>query len=100
MQFWEKFKNGWEILMDKNELKSSFELFAHKIKNPIHAAAINLDVLQVKLSKQGADKKTLKHVEIAAAEVQRISVIVQKYFDYLKLSDSERKKKNNGEKSK
>ena len=86
--------------MDKKELKSSLELFAHKLKNPIHAAVINLDVLKVKLSKQGADKKMLKHVEIAAAEVQRISVIVQKYFEYLKVSDSERKKKNNGKKSK
>ena len=85
--------------MNEKELKSSLELFAHKLKNPIHAAVINLDVLKVKLSKQGTDKKTLKHVEIAAAEVQRISVIVQKYFDYLKLSDSERKKKNNDKKS-
>jgi len=80
--------------MTEKELKSSLEIFAHKIKNPLHAAVINLDVLKVKLSKLAVDKKTLKHLEIINAEIQRIKEINQKYFDYLALSDAERKKKD------
>ncbi|MBC8180672.1 hypothetical protein H8E88_06055 [candidate division KSB1 bacterium] len=80
--------------MTEKELKSSLEIFAHKIKNPIHAAVINLDVLKVKLGKLGVDKKTLKHLEIVAAEVKRINEINKKYFGYLALGETARKKKN------
>ena len=80
--------------MTEKELKDSLEIFAHKIKNPIHAAVINLDVLKMKLSKLSVDKKTMKHLEIVNSELQRINEINQKYFDYLALSDTERKKKN------
>ncbi len=80
--------------MTEKELKSSLEIFAHKIKNPIHAAVINLDVLKVKLKKLGVDKKTLKHLEIVTSEVKRINEINKKYFDYLALSDAGRKKKD------
>ena len=80
--------------MIEKELKDSLEIFAHKIKNPIHAAVINLDVLKIKLSKLDVDKKTKKHLEIVNAEVQKINEINQKYFDYLALSDGEKKKKN------
>lgn len=80
--------------MEKKELAQSIKIFAHKIKNPLHAAVINLDVLKVKLEKQLSDKKMLKHLEIATAEVNRINEIIQKYFEYLNLSDKERKKEN------
>jgi len=80
--------------MTEKELKGSLEIFAHKIKNPIHAAVINLDVLKLKLSKLGVDEKLKKHLEIVNSEVQKINDINQKYFDYLALNDGERKKKN------
>ena len=80
--------------MTEKELKSSFEIFAHKIKNPIHAAVINLDVLKLKLNKLGVDKKTKKHLEIVHSEIKRINSINQKYLDYLSLKDSDRKKKD------
>ena len=79
--------------MNEKELAKSLEVFAHKLKNPIHAAVINLDVLKVKLSKLGVDKKTMKHLEIVNSEVQRINEINKKFFDYLALNDAERKKK-------
>ena len=80
--------------MTEKELKKSLGIFAHKIKNPIHAAVINLDVLKVKLNKLGVDKKTMKHLEIVSAEVKKINQINKKYFDYLALSDEGRKKKD------
>ena len=79
--------------MTEKDLKNSLEIFAHKIKNPIHAAVINLDVLKVKLGKLGIDKQTLKHLEIVKSEVAKINVINQKYFEYLTMSDIEKKKK-------
>ena len=76
--------------MDENELAKSLEIFAHKIKNPIHSVVINLDVLKVKLQKQIKDQATLKHLEIANSEVKRLSDIVEKYLKYLNLSDKEK----------
>ena len=78
--------------MTEKELQESLELFAHKLKNPIHSAVINLDVLKVRLEKLGSDEKIMQHLKISTAEVKRINDIVQKYFGYLKLSDSARKK--------
>jgi nitrogen fixation/metabolism regulation signal transduction histidine kinase len=78
--------------MDEKELVKSLEVFAHKIKNPIHSVVINLDVLKVKLQKQIKDQQTLKHLESATSEVKRLSNIVAKYLDYLKKSDKERAK--------
>ncbi len=78
--------------MNEDELTKSLEIFAHKIKNPIHSVAINLDVLKVKLQKQNKDQLTLKHLEIANSEVKRLSGIVEKYLKFLNLSDKERAK--------
>ena len=80
--------------MTEKDLKNSLEIFAHKIKNPIHAAVINLDVLKVKLNKLGVDKKTLKHLEIVTSELKKLNKINKKYFDYLALDDAARKKKD------
>jgi nitrogen fixation/metabolism regulation signal transduction histidine kinase len=78
--------------MDEKELIKSLEIFAHKIRNPIHSVVINLDVLKVKLQKQVKDQPTLKHLEIANSELKRLSEIVAKYLDYLKKNDKERAK--------
>ncbi len=78
--------------MNEDELTKSLEIFAHKIKNPIHSVAINLDVLKVKLQKQNKDQLTMKHLEIANSEVKRLSGIVEKYLKFLNLSDKERAK--------
>ncbi|MCI0495988.1 hypothetical protein L0Z72_13370 [candidate division KSB1 bacterium] len=78
--------------MEEKELKESLEIFAHKIRNPIHSVVINLDVLKVKLKKQMKEQADLKHLEIAASEVKRLSDIVAKYLDYLKKSDRDRAK--------
>lgn len=76
--------------MDENELAKSLEVFAHKIKNPIHSVVINLDVLKVKLQKQIKDQAMLKHLEIANSEVKRLGDIVEKYLKYLNLGDKEK----------
>ena len=78
--------------MDEKELIKSLEIFAHKIKNPIHAVGINLDVLKVKLQKQIKEQATMKHLEIAASEAKRLSDIIEKYLKYLKLTEKEKAK--------
>lgn len=78
--------------MNEKLLVKSLDIFAHKIKNPIHSIVINLDVLKVKLQRQIKDQATLKHLESATSEVKRLSNIVAKYLDYLKKSDKERAK--------
>lgn len=80
--------------MDEKELIKSLEIFAHKIKNPIHAVGINLDVLKIKLQKQGNDQATMKHLEIANSEAKRLSDIIEKYLKYVKLNEKERAKKD------
>jgi len=78
--------------MNEKELLNSLDVFAHKIKNPIHSVVINLDVLKVKLQKEKADRQTLKHLDIAISEVKRISEIVAKYTNYLQKGDREKRK--------
>lgn len=78
--------------MTEKELANSLELFAHKLKNPVHAAVLNLDVLKVKVKKETKDPQTLKHLDIVAKEVQRVRELVDKYADYMKLSDKQRAK--------
>lgn len=78
--------------MNERELLKSLEIFSHKLKNPLHAAGINLDVLKVKLKKQKVDKQTLQHLTIVDSEIKRVNQLVQIYFDYLKLSDKDKKK--------
>lgn len=78
--------------MTEKELQESLELFAHKLKNPIHSAVINLDVLKVRLEKLGCDEKIMQHLKIATTEVKRISEIVKKYFDYLNLNEKQRQR--------
>ena len=80
--------------MNEKELAKSLEVFAHKIKNPIHSVVINLDVLKVKLQKQVKDQSTLKHLDIVTSEVKRVGDIVAKYLKYVQLSDKEKNKVN------
>ena len=83
--------------MNNQEVARSVELLAHKIKNPMHSALINLDVVKVKLQKLSTDRKTLRHVEIAISEVQRVNKILLRYLEYLGLDDVEREKTNLGD---
>lgn len=69
--------------MDEKEIIKATEILAHKLKNPIHGALLNLDVLKLKLKKESVDKKALKHLEIAMDEVQRLHCIVKGFQDYL-----------------
>ena len=81
------------IKMTDKQLAETLELFAHKLKNPLHSVGINLDVLKTRLKKKIPEEKDVfKHLDIVSSEVKRINVLVIKYFKYLKLSDKERKK--------
>lgn len=73
--------------MTEKELQDSLEIFAHKLKNPLHAAGLNLDVLKIKLGKQKSDKATLKHLQIVEDEFIGLSDLVMKYLKFLKMSD-------------
>ena len=78
--------------MNEKQLEKSIAIFSHKLKNPLHAAVINLEVLQVKLKKSAADEELMTHVKIVCKEVQRLQAIVTKYFDYLQLNDTQKAK--------
>lgn len=78
--------------MTEKELAESLELFSHKLKNPVHAAVLNLDVLKMKIKKETKDPQTLKHLEIVAREVQRVRDLVDKYSAYIKMSDRKKSK--------
>jgi len=85
----------WGSKMTEKELINTLELFAHKLKNPLHSVGINLDVLKAKLKKKvPQDKDVFKHLEIVSSEAQRINILVMKYLDYLKLNDNERQQKD------
>ena len=79
--------------MTEKELINTIELFAHKLKNPLHSIGINLDVLKTKLKKKIPDEKNIfKHLEIVSSETQRLNEIVLKYLKYLTLSEKEKQK--------
>ena len=81
--------------MKDNELKKSLELFSHKLKNPLHAIGINMDVVQTKIRKKFPEEKDLiKHLMIVSSESNRLQEIVMKYLKYLELGDEERRKIN------
>jgi len=78
--------------MKQEELIESLEIFSHKLKNPLHSALINLEVLRVKLGKMGIAAETIKHADISFDEIQRLEKIVERYLKYLKAGDNERAK--------
>ena len=79
--------------MTEKELIETLELFAHKLKNPLHSVGINLEVLRTKLKKKIPQERDIfKHLEIILSEIQRQNEIVMKYLNYIKLNDNERKK--------
>lgn len=81
--------------MTEKELIKTLELFAHKLKNPLHAVWINLDVLKAKLQRKVPQEKDIfKHLEIILSEEKRLNEIVLNYLNYLKLPDKEKKKIN------
>ena len=78
--------------MTEKELMETLELFAHKLKNPLHAVGINLEVLKTRLKKKIPQEKDIfKHLEIVATEAERLNELVLKYLNYLKMSDQKRK---------
>ncbi|NOZ60155.1 MAG: hypothetical protein GXO74_00590 [Calditrichaeota bacterium] len=78
--------------MDEKELLNMLEIFAHKMRNPLHAAMINLDVAKVKCEKTAADKAISKHLQIAGNEVQSIHRLTERFIEYVKLPEKKRNK--------
>ncbi|MBN1155504.1 hypothetical protein JXB12_11350 [candidate division KSB1 bacterium] len=79
--------------MTEGELNEILELFSHKLKNPIHAVGINIDVLQMRLKKQSiTDNAIYKHLDIVRHETDRVQEIVMRFINYLSKTESQRKK--------
>ena len=58
---------------------------------------INIDVLKTKLKKRlPDDKDMLKHLDIVAAEAERLSSLTLKFTQYLKLPEKERNRIQTG----
>ena len=77
--------------MTEKEVVESLEIYIHKLRNPLHAAGINLDVLKSKLKKKiPYEKDVFKHLEIVNSEVERLNTISEKFIKYLNLSDKKK----------
>ena len=79
--------------MTEKDLIKSLELFSHKLKNPLHAIGINLDVLKSRMKKKlPGEEGMMRHIEIVSTEVDRLQELTLKYLKYLKMKDKERSK--------
>jgi len=78
--------------MNEKQLERSIGILSHKIKNPLHSAVINLDVLRVKLKKCTTDMEIYTHLDIVNNEVLRLQKIILTYLEFLKKSDREKEK--------
>ncbi len=78
--------------MTEKELIEWLQIYQHKIRNPLHALGLNLDVLRSRLKKLKVDEKyILKHLDIAINESKQLEKLTTLFVDYLKLSDKQRK---------
>lgn len=77
--------------MDQPAVFESIGILSHKLKNPIHGALLNLEVLKRILEKDKVDKKAVKHLAIVQKEVERIHLIVNKFQEYMQMDDPVRK---------
>ncbi|MBN1542214.1 hypothetical protein JW992_08700 [candidate division KSB1 bacterium] len=78
--------------MNENELKKAWDLFAHKLTNPLHAASLNLEVARAKLENAELDKKTLQHLRLVAEDLVRMQKLVDRFNRYLEQDEAGRKK--------
>ncbi len=78
--------------MEENEIKDFVEIFAHKLRNPLHAAMINLDVAKTRCERISAEKAILKHLDIVSAEIQSMNNLTERFIEFLKLPENKRKK--------
>ena len=76
--------------MDDKTIKQSIEILSHKLKNPVHGALLNLEVLKKILENDKVDKKALKHLSIVQKEVERVHVIINKFQDYIQKDNTAR----------
>ena len=67
--------------MSKN-INTAISNFSHEIKNPLHSAAINLEVLRARLAKSTMReaKELLKHAEIIDKDLRSLQQIVEKFI--------------------
>ena len=78
--------------MQKKQLEDDLELFAHKVKNPLHAIVLNMDVLKSRLQKQNIDKSSLKHLDCAMQDMQKMNAIILRFIEYIKMDETDQKK--------
>lgn len=78
--------------MDDDELREFLEIFAHKMRNPAHAAMINLDVAKNKIKKITDDKALARHLEIVETELKKLNKLTEKFIAFLKLPQNKRDK--------
>jgi signal transduction histidine kinase len=64
------------------KLNTTISAFSHEIKNPLHSAAINLEVLRTRLTKSTMReaKELLKHAEIIDKDLRSLQQIVEQFI--------------------
>jgi len=71
--------------MPKN-LEKAVRTLSHEIKNPLHSASINLEVLRTRLTRSSAEesKDLLKHVEIIDKDLRKLQKIIKDFLQTIK----------------
>ena len=71
-----------KIMSKSNNLDKTVRSFSHEIKNPLHSASINLEVLRTRLSRSsvGESKELLKHADIVDRDLKKIQNIIETFL--------------------
>ncbi len=70
-----------------NELKTIsrfLDIMAHEIKNPLHALALNLDVLKTKIQRSKIRLDAGKQIKILEKEMEHLQEVVQGFLRYFR----------------
>lgn len=67
--------------MSKN-INTVISTFSHEIKNPLHSASINLEVLRTRLSRSTSSevREMLKHADIIDKDLRNLQQIVENFL--------------------
>ena len=73
--------------MNKN-INKHISTFSHDIKNPLHSAAINIEVIRTRLSRSAFSeaKELLKHAEIVDKEIRKLERTINAFLQKIEKS--------------
>ena len=66
----------------QKKLDNAISTFTHEIKNPLHSAVLNLEVVHTRLARSSLKdaKDMLKHTQIIDKELRKLQLIVDNFL--------------------